>query len=63
MGVPVHTRWSRHSTGGSDLRNPSQMRTRNITGPGNVGGAHQTFSGSGKTVKTNLPGPRRGQGH
>ena len=63
MGVPVHTRWSRHSTGGSDLRNPSQMRTRNITGPGNVGGAHQTFSGSGQTVKTNLPGPRRGQGH
>ena len=63
MGVPIQPRGKPPLKRGSDLRNPSQMRTRNITGPGNVGSAHQTFHGSPQTVQTNLPGPRRGKGH
>jgi DNA-binding NarL/FixJ family response regulator len=63
MGIERRTRGDYTFKRGSDLRNPSQMRTRNITGPGNVGGAHQTFHGSPQTVQTNLPGPRRGKGH
>lgn len=41
---------------------PSQ-RTRNITGPGNVGAAHQEFPGSSHTIKSKPPGPRGGKIH
>jgi predicted DNA-binding transcriptional regulator AlpA len=55
MGVPIRPRGGVPFKRGSDLRNPSQMRTRNITGPGNVGGAHQQFSGAPTAGSKNIP--------
>ena len=63
MGVEPRPRGVNPLKRGSDLRNRSQMRTRNITGKGNVGADHQTFYGSPKTVSTNRPGPMRGGSH
>jgi len=65
MGVPIRPPGYQPFMKGSykGSTSASSQRTRNITGPGNVGGAHQTFPGSSQTVQTNLPGPRRGKGH
>ena len=65
MGVPIRPSGFQPFNKGSYKQSTSapSQRTRNITGPGNVGDTHQTFSGSSQTVKTNLPGPRGGKGH
>ena len=65
MGVPIRPSGYQPFNKGSYKQSTSAppQRTRSITGPGNVGRAHQEFPGSSQTVKTNLPGPRGGKGH
>jgi uncharacterized protein YjcR len=55
MGVEMRPTGPVPSAGGSDLRNKHKMRTRNITGRGNVGGAHQQFSGAPTAGSKNIP--------
>ena len=64
LHFPLGTgRWPKNTGQGKQKISSISQRTRNITGPGNVGADHQTFYGSPKTVQTNRPGPRRGKGH